>query len=156
MRGRVLGPECLAEALGEDTPAPEPTVPPGTLRRAATGAAFAVATASTALPWSRFGEGSGPFGAWGRNPRWSLLASVSAVLGLILWTARRRRDLRGWGWDAALAALGLLVAIGAALALLHPPSFARAGFAPWIAIAAAAVAIGASLPFAARRRRGGA
>jgi len=118
------------------------------------GAAFAVAVASTALPWSRFGEGSGPFGAWGRSLRWSLLSGASAVLGLIVWAVRRRRDLPGWGWDAALTALGWLLAIGAILALIHPPSFARAGFAPWIALAAAAVAIAASFPLASRRRRG--
>ncbi len=151
----MLGPECLAEVLGEDAPEPEPEVARArSLRHAAAGAAFAIAVASTALPWSRFGGGSGPFGAWGRSPRWSLLASVSALLGLILWAVRRRRDLRVWGWDAALAALGWLVAIGATLALLHPPSFARAGLAPWIALAAAAVAVVASFPLAARRRRG--
>ena len=147
VRGRLLGHECLVEELGAD--APRQDAGPGRqrdLRQTVAGAAFAVATLSTVLPWSRFGEGAGIFGAWGRDPRWSLLAAVAAVAGLLLWAARRRYGLERPAWGYVLATLGALVAVGALLAVLRPPSFTRVWFAPWIAIPAGIAALTASIP----------
>jgi len=147
VRGRLLGQECLVEELGAD--APRQDAGPGRqrdLRQTVAGAAFAVATVSTFLPWSRFGEGAGIFGAWGRDPRWSLFAAVAAVAGLLLWAALRRYGPHRAGWDIALAALGALVAVGALLAVLRPPSFTRVWFAPWIAISAGIAAFATTIP----------
>jgi hypothetical protein len=147
VRGQVLGAECLSEVLGPDAPREEARAGegPGVTRRSVVGAAFAVAFVSTLLPWSRFGEGSGPFGAWGRSPRWSVLAAVAATLGLALWALQRRLDLRHPAWGIVLSGLGGLVALGAVLALLRPPSFTRVWFAPWIAIGAGIVVVAASI-----------
>jgi hypothetical protein len=152
VRGRLLGQECLAETLGADLPHEEAgRAHSRDLRQTVVGAAFAVALVATFLPWSRFGEGAGIFGAWGRSPRWSLLAAVAAVAGLLLWAVRRRYGLDRSAWDFALAAFGALVAVGALLAVLRPPSFTRVWFPPWIAIPAGIAALAASIP-AARRR----
>jgi hypothetical protein len=115
------------------------------LRQTVVGAGFAVALVSTCLPWSRFGEGSGVFGAWGRDARWSMVAAVASGAGLLLWIACRRLGLRGPVWGVGLAGLAALVAGGALLALLRPPSFTRVSFAPWIAAAAGAAALAASV-----------
>ena len=153
MRGQVLGTECLAAALGPDAPPAEvePRLGLQSAREMVAGAAFAFAVVSTILPWSRFGEGSGPFGAWSRSPRWSLLAAVSATAGLALWIALRRLGAHLPRWNGVLTALGGLVAAGGLLAALRPPSFTHAWFAPWIAVAAGIVAVAASVP---RPRRG--
>ncbi|MFB3739355.1 MAG: hypothetical protein ACE14W_10390 [Candidatus Velamenicoccus archaeovorus] len=152
VRGRVLGQECLAEALGDEPP-PEPPADERwwtRTRELVGGIAFAVASLTTAVPWSRFGEGAGMFGAWGR-PRWSMLAASAAVVGLLLWGLRRR--LPGGAqrpWSLTLAGLGGLVALGGVLAGLHPPFASPAWFAPWIAAGAGILAAAASLPTAAR------
>ncbi len=145
VRGRVLGSECLAEALGPDAPPDEAQVPTGGGRRTIAGLAFAVAVLSTVLPWSRFGEGDSIFGAWSASPRWSLLAAVAAVGGLALWLVTWRRADRPAAEAAALAILGGLVALGALLAVLRPPYATSASFAPWITLAAGLTALVASL-----------
>ncbi len=151
VRGRVLGSECLAEALGTPLPAlDEDAVGSGRAMRTTVGLAFAVATLVTVLPWSRFGEGSSMFGAWGLSPRWSVLAAVAAVAGFVLWFVTRRRP--EWpATEAVLAVLGALVALGAMLAILRPPYATRLAVAPWIAVAAGLTALAASL-FARRSR----
>jgi hypothetical protein len=59
VRGRVLGTECLATALGPEAPVPVVHEPrPGATPRAVALAGFAAAAAATVLPWSRFGTGS--------------------------------------------------------------------------------------------------
>src|SRR5439155_22321755 len=66
VRGEVLGPECLAEVIGRDTPAPH-AVPtrPRTVSFDVVGIMFLATVAATVLPWTRFGVASGLFGAWG-------------------------------------------------------------------------------------------
>jgi len=153
VRGRVLGTECLADALGPDAPPAEagPQLGPRSARETTAGVAFALAVAATILPWSRFGEGSGPFGAWSRSPRWSLLAAVAAVAGLAAWFVLRRLGTHTPRWEGVLTVLGGLIAAGGLLAALRPPSFTHAWFAPWIAVAAGIGALAASVP----RPRGG-
>lgn len=153
VRGRVFGPECLAEALGgEGGGEPPPDVEPGDrTRQWIAGIAFAVASAASVLPWNRFGAGAGWFGAWGR-PRWSMLAAVAAVTGLVLWAIRRRLpSMQGRVWDAALGVLAAVVAVGGLLAGLRPPFASRAWFAPWIAAAAGLLALAACLPALGRQ-----
>jgi len=118
VRGRVLGPGCLSRELGPEL-APSPPAPAaGRPILLVTGIGFAAAAISTALPWKKFGEGSGPLGAWGLAPRWSILAGVAALLGLLVWATVSLRGRRpGTKWAAALRLLAILVASGAVLHL---------------------------------------
>jgi len=148
VRGRVLGPECLTEELGADAP-PEPSpraATPGGRMRAVAGVAFLVALGATLLPWSRFGVGSGMFGAWGREPRWAHLATMASASGALLWLVRRLLgDGDRRGFDVALAVLGALTFAGALLAISRPPPFTHSAVGPWVAGIAGAVACAASL-----------
>lgn len=145
VRGRVLGPECLAEALGPNAVPDEPeAAQPRNPYRALAGAAFALAVSSTVLPWSRFGEGASVFGAWRGAPRWSSLAVLAAVAGLVVWVfARRRRTAPNA--DSLLGFLGGIVAVAALMAIVHPPYATHSSFAPWMALATGLVASAAAL-----------
>jgi hypothetical protein len=155
VRGRVLGAECLAEALGPDSPAPDLGLPRSRMSRAEvlTGATFALAVAATLLPWARFGEGSGPFGAWSRSFRWSMVAAVAGALGLATWVLRSglRRGSRGLGKWTATSLAGLVTA-GSALAILNPPSFTRPWVGAWLALLSGLASL--TVPLSARRTPG--
>jgi hypothetical protein len=154
VRGQVFGAECLTEVLGTDAPAePEVGRDPDASARTVARIAFAVAVLSTALPWSRFGPGSEAFGAWGQTARWSIVAAVAAITGLVLSLAQRRPGLRTARWDTLAATLGAIVAIAAAFALVFPPAFSRPWLGPWIALAAGAAASAASVVAARAARR---
>jgi hypothetical protein len=136
VRGAVLGPECLppdaaAEALAEPYRAPMPRW------WAVTGGALTVLVGSTVFPWTRFGVGSGWFGAWGLPPRWSLVAAVAGALALALWVTRRWPGRRVSG---IVGLLSIAAGAGAELAILNPPPFTKATLAPWVAVASAAIA----------------
>lgn len=154
VRGRVIGPNCLPEVLGPDAPIEVPAPrEPGAAERAIAGVAFAVALATTALPWSRFGVGSDAFGAWGRTPRWALVAGVGSALGCVVWLVRRLvHPADGRWWDIGLAVLGGVVVLGAVLAIARPPAFTRTWLGPWIAAPAGVAACVASVA-ALRRSR---
>jgi hypothetical protein len=147
VRGRVLGAECLEEALGPGLPADVlPIAMRWTLPWAIVGMAFAVAVGATLLPWTRFGEASGPFGGWGRTAGWSLLAGVAAALGLVVWLLMRGLRIRPHPpWAIVESVLGAAVAAGATLATLNPPPFTRPWLGPWIALPAGLVACAAAL-----------
>jgi hypothetical protein len=114
--------------------------------RTVAGVALLVALVATLLPWSRFGVGSDMFGAWGLEPRWSLLAAVASGVGVLVWVARGRLGNGDRPWfDAALAVLGALTFVGALLAISRPPPFTHTGVGPWVAGVAGAVACAASL-----------
>jgi hypothetical protein len=149
VRGRVLGAECLGEALGPDAVPEEPEVArTHNGRRRIVGAAFALAALSTVLPWSRFGEGASIFGAWHGAPRWSVAAALATLAGLVFWLWARRRGGTARA-DAAMAGLGGVVTVTALMAIVHPPYATHTSFAPWIAAAAGLAAAAAAL--AARR-----
>lgn len=144
VRGLSLGSECLAGVLGPDAPAQAPRNGrgAGSARWDVVGVAFGVAVLASLLPWSRFGEGSGPFGAWGQSPRWSLIAAVAAVAGLGVWLVLRLSQRRPMPpWDLVEVVLAALVAGGALLALVRPPSFTRPWIGAWVAAAAGVVAL---------------
>jgi hypothetical protein len=154
VRGGALGAECLQRAIGPDAPAPEASRSgvgtPGVL----TVAAFGLAVVATFLPWSRFGPGSGAFGAWSRSPRWSMAVALAASAGLLL-TAARTRLPRAGMWDAILAGAGVVVAAGAVLALLAPPDFASPWIGPWVALGAGIGAVAATVGGLRARNREG-
>lgn len=146
VRGRTLGSECLATALGPDAPVPKLAErEPGAAARSVARAAFGLAVAATILPWSRFGAGSEPFGAWALGPRWSILAAVAAVAGLLLSFAGRWSRRRALPWDVASVVAGTAIAVGSLLAIARPPAFTSPWLGPWVAAAAGIVAASASL-----------
>lgn len=151
VRGRLLGAECLPEPLAE-RPAPRRRLPlAGT--NLLTGAAVGLALLATALPWTRFGVGSGIFGAWRTSPAWAFLAATSALAGAAVWVARQvlpGGDHRTF--DVALAALGALVAVASVLAIWHPPAFSRVWIGPWVGLVAGICAAWASLVSLRRAR----
>jgi hypothetical protein len=146
VRGRALGVECLASALGPDTRVPEPVVrEPGSTARTVARAAFALAVVASILPWSRFGAGAGPFGAWVAAPRWSMIAAVASVAGLLVSFAQWWPRARSSGSDLASVVAGLLVAAGSLLAIAQPPDFTSPWLGPWVALAAGVAACLASV-----------
>jgi hypothetical protein len=134
VRGRVLGVECLADAIGPGlAPAAAPTEEPARLTWIVIGTAFLVAMVATLLPWTRFGEGSGLFGAWGRTAEWSLVAAIGASLGLAGWLVlSRARGLPSITWLIIEASFGAAVALGSIVAAIRPPPFTRPWLGPWI------------------------
>jgi len=151
VRGGTLGVECLSSALGPDAvPAEAAPLELGRSARMLARIAFALAVLATILPWSRFGAGAEPFGAWSRSPKWSLVAAIAAVAGLSLSLARRFAPRAGPTLDVLLALAGAVVVAASALALLRPPEFTSPWLGPWAALVAGLVAVGASV--SARRR----
>ena len=131
VRGRVLGPECLAAELGD----PAITTPPEE-ERAVAGSWVAVAGAVLALlatigPWTRTGAGDRLFGAWVPSVRWSMVAAVAATAVLpIAWWFRTHLARAG----AILVILGgAAIAVASALAIAFPPTFQSASWGPWVA-----------------------
>jgi hypothetical protein len=147
VRGQAYGSECLQTVLGTDAPASiEPTDgrPVRTIRTIAV-VAFGAAIMATTLPWSRFGPGSGAFGAWTRAGRWSLVAGSAAVAGLVLSIAALVRSEPSRRRDAILAIWGGVVATASLLSVAFPPAFSRPWLGPWVAVVAGAVACVASV-----------
>lgn len=150
VRGAVLGLECLPDPLAEPLPRPGRRPRPSAL----VGVSLALCLGATALPWSRFGPGSGAFGAWDWDAGWALLAAVGAAAGAAIWLAER---LLGRVWRPAtrvLPALGALVALASAMAIARPPAFTRPWIGPWVALSGglACLASGLAAPGAMRRR----
>jgi len=154
VRGENFGSECLADVLGSDA---GDTIDPSTPHadrgvRTIALAAFGLAVLATALPWSRFGPGSGAFGAWTRSGHWSLVAALAAIAGLVLTAGRLRSRLLDPGWDVAIAGLGALVVVASLLSVLFPPAFSRPWLGPWFAVVFGTLACGTSI-LAARTAR---
>jgi len=143
--------ECLSSALGPHAvPVEGAAIEPGGAARTLARVAFAVALLATILPWSRFGAGAEPFGAWSRSPKWSMVVAIAAVAGFALSVARRFASNPGPAWDLLLAVAGAFVVSAAALAILRPPEFTSPWVGPWAALVAGAIAAGASV--SARRK----
>ena len=138
VRGRVLGPECLATELGDPaiTTPPEPD-------RTLVGSWLSVAGAALALfatagPWTRTGAGDRLFGAWVPSFRWSMVAAVaSAILLPAVWWFHRHEARSG-----AIVAIvgGTTVTAASVLAIAFPPTFQVASWGPWVAAVGGAIA----------------
>jgi hypothetical protein len=138
VRGATYGNECLSLVLGEAARVGEEPAPSRASVRPL--AAFAAALATTVLPWTTFGEGASMFGAWGLSARWSMVAAVASVLGLVAAVGARRRPRPDRRWELAQVLLGAIVALGALLEWFRPPFPSRPSIVPWIASAAGAYA----------------
>ncbi|HEU4527204.1 MAG TPA: B-box zinc finger protein [Actinomycetota bacterium] len=143
VRGEVLGAECLPEPFGSDLP--RIVRPPVTVLQLIAGAGLALALLGTVLPWSRFGVGSGAFGAWGEPIRWATLTVVAVVLALLAWGARRALLRPPSFLDTAIAVLAGVACVAALLSVWHPPAFARTWIGPWVAFAGGAIACTSTL-----------
>jgi hypothetical protein len=144
VRGETIGTECLAERIPDSSLAPPP--PAASPRRPVPDRvallALAVAVGASLLPWTRFGTGSGPLGAWGFSPaRYASAVGPLAVAGLALVWAVSRPPRASERVRAVVAiASGTLVAACAVLALIRPVPFTRANPVPLLAVAAGLVA----------------
>ena len=147
VRGQTFGSECLPTVLGVDAPASSQTddLRPDRAIRIASVLAFGAAVLATTLPWSRFGPGSEAFGAWTRAGRWSLVAALAAVVGLVLSLVSLGRPEPSRSRDVAAVGLGASVALASALSLMFPPAFSRPWLGPWVAITFGVLACCASL-----------
>ena len=146
VRGRILGPECLAETLGADEEAlTRTTSAPARPGMLAVGIAFAATALIAIVPWTRFGNASGWLDAW-RWARWSLVASVAAAAGVALWALQWWRPrIVDRAAAIALAALGALVCVAGLLAGAFPPPLTKDTAAPWVEAAAGLTAAAASV-----------
>ena len=149
----MFGAECLPDEVAEDVTPPPPRAPLDPVGRW-TGVWLLVALAATFLPWTRFGRGSGSFGAW--NATWAGCAGAAFLLASVLWTLLRLRPGRWHGRLLHLALAGLTATglIATILALLRPPAFARPWIGPWVAIAAGTLALAGAVAMIVRDRRG--
>lgn len=136
VRGRVVGPECLAAELGD----PALTVPPEPAEPASVWAAVAgavLALIGTAGPWTRTGAGDRLFGAWVPSVRWSMVAAVASVALLPAAWWLRGHGARRPTVTATLLAIAVLVA--SALAIAFPPTFQAASWGPWMTAVGGAI-----------------
>ncbi|HUF59628.1 MAG TPA: B-box zinc finger protein [Actinomycetota bacterium] len=138
VRGRVLGPECLAAELGDPaiTTPPEPD-------RTLVGSWVAVAGAALALlatagPWTKTGAGDRMFGAWVPSFRWSMGAALAAgILLPAVWWFHHHEARSG----ATVAIVGgTAIAAVSALAIAFPPTFQVASWGPWVAVVGGTIA----------------
>jgi hypothetical protein len=131
VRGRVLGPECLATELGD----PAITTPPEPDRAlAGSWVAFSgavLALLATVGPWTRTGAGNRLFGAWVPSVRWSMVAAVTATA--LLPTAWWFRTHPGRPRAILVILGGTVIALASALAIAFPPTFQAASWGPWVA-----------------------
>lgn len=138
-RGRVVGPECLATVLDDaprQPPAPAPRYPRGDLLALV---GFGLILVLTILPWSRFGDHSGPFDAW--RLQWSLMAAVSAALGLAFTIKAGVRPGDPSVEVAVVSVLALLAGLGAILGQLRPPPLSEPTLATSFAVLGAGLAL---------------
>jgi hypothetical protein len=148
VRGRVLGPGCVAAELGDPALVAPPDTDADRSWMAVSGAL--VALAGTVAPWTRTGAGDRLFGAWVTNVRWSTIAAVAAVvLVSVAWRSRRRSDPP----TAFVAPVAAVVVVAAALAIAFPPTFQTASWGPWVTAAGGVIAGAASLRIVRSGRR---
>jgi hypothetical protein len=151
VRGRVLGPECLAAELGDPGLTTSPTP-----ERSVAGSWVAVAGAVLAMvatvgPWTRTGAGDRLFGAWVPSVRWSMAAAVAAIVLLASAWWFRAHGSRPASVLVILAGVG--VSVAAALSIAFPPTFQAASWGPWAAAVGGAIGASGAIVHAVLERR---
>jgi hypothetical protein len=151
VRGRVLGPECLAVELGD----PALIVPPEPVASFtgswATVAGAVLAVVATIGPWTRTGDGDRLLGAWVPSIRWSMVAAVAATILLPLAWWFRARGSRSSGRLVAFG--GLVVVSASALAIAFPPTFQVAAWGPWLGAAGGTISVAGAIASDLMERR---
>ena len=148
VRGRVFGPECIADELGDPdlTVPPEPDRPQPAVWVAVAGTALGLV--GTIVPWTRTGAGARVFGAWVPSVRWSMVAAVAAiVLAVAVWRLAVGSGRPAWPVIVA----GTIVAVASVLAIAFPPTFQAASWGPWIGVVGGATATAAGFAILALR-----
>jgi hypothetical protein len=141
VRGRVLGPGCIAAELGDPALVAPPDPERGPSWTAVAGAL--VALVGTVGPWTRTGAGDRLLGAWVLDLRWSMVAAVAAVaLMPVVWWWRSHDPAP---WRRLVGALAGTVLVASALAVVFPPTFQAASWGPWVAAAGATIAAGGAV-----------
>jgi hypothetical protein len=143
VRGRVIGPECLANELGDPALIVPPEPVPSFTGSWATVAGAVLAVVATIGPWTRTGAGERLLGAWVPSIRWSLVAAVAAIVLLPLAWWFRTRGSRSSGTLVALA--GLVVVSASALAIAFPPTFQVASWGPWLGAAGGTISVAGAI-----------
>jgi hypothetical protein len=143
VRGRVLGPGCVTEELGDPALAVPLEADVSVPGAAWTVVGGAVALLATVGPWTGAGTGARVFGAWVPSVRWSTIAALASVvlIGVAWW-------FRSSGSPVArtlVIVTGLVVAVASALAIAFPPIFQVATWGPWVAAAGGAIAAGVAI-----------
>jgi hypothetical protein len=138
VRGRAIGPECLATELGDPALAmpPEPAPPRTGSFAALVGATLSVV--ATIGPWTRTGAGDRLLGAWVPSVRWSTVAAAAALVLLAAAWWFRAKGTRVWATLVVVA--GGVVAAASALAIVLPPTFQTASWGPWLGAAGGSIA----------------
>jgi hypothetical protein len=148
VRGRVYGRECLAEVLGPGEAPVQEAAPPRPRNRLLllTAAGFLAAAIGSLLPWTTYGVASGIFGAWGFSPpRWSELAAMTGLTGLILAVVSTVRErFLTIVVEAVLCTLAAGATFGSVLHVLNPPPFTHAWAGPWVSLGGSVIAATAS------------
>ena len=149
VRGRVFGPECIADELGDPdlTVPPEPDRPRPAVWVAVAGAVLALI--GTIAPWTRTGAGARVFGAWVPSVRWSMVAAVAAIV-LVVAAWRLAVGIGRATWTVIVA--GTIVAVASVLAIAFPPTFQAASWGPWIGLVGGSTAAAAGFTTLALRR----
>lgn len=139
VRGRVIGPECLASVVEDADPAPPSplVVRAGGDRLAIAG--FGLVTVLSFFPWSRFGDSSHFLGAWSLH--WSLVAAAAGVVGLLFAGYARRRPWEPLLEAVVYAGLGIIVAGASLLHRHYPPPLTAGSAVPWLAVIGGTLAV---------------
>jgi hypothetical protein len=152
VRGRVLGPECLAE-LGDPALTTPPEPDPAMVGSWVAVAGAVLALLATAGPWTRTGAGDRLLGAWVPSLRWSMVAAVAAVALLpAAWWFRSHDSASG---TVLVIIGGTAVASASALAIAFPPTFQAASWGPWVAAIGGLTAVTGALAKALVERHPG-
>jgi hypothetical protein len=143
VRGRTIGPECLATELGDPalTVPPEPAPSASGSVPALLGAALSVV--ATIGPWTRTGAGDRLFGALVPSVRWSTIAAAAAIVLLVAawWSITKRTRT----WTIVVLVAGGVVVAASALAIVLPPTFQAASWGPWLGAAGGTIAVVATI-----------
>jgi hypothetical protein len=161
VRGGTVGNECLVRVLGPDAPEghPDDRRAPGEVAFLLAGVGFLAAVLAAILPWTNKLTSShvrGFFGSLETSPvSWALPSAVAAVVGLAGWLiVWLRPSLRGVVALWLLAAVGLVAVAGAVLFIVAPPFATHPFLGPWLMLAAAGLATGASAAAAMQSSEG--
>lgn len=153
VRGRVLGPECLAAELGDPALTAPPDPEPGRAGSWVAVAGAILSVLATFGPWTRTGTGDRILGAWILSVRWSMVAAVAAVALLAVAWWLRAREARGRATILILG--GMAVAAASVLAIAFPPTFQAASWGPWLGAVGGVTAVAGAVASAPRERRPG-